>query len=587
MRLAFTNFSIKSPTGRKSGRFFLALFLGIFLFLTHPMLCQAGFASATPFADASWEMVAEYPLLGSTGVVQSVCATEDYIICIENYNDLTTDPDVVSAYYKNDTDKDGNPVTQYSLALQVQDADYAHANGMAYNPVTHEILVSGYSSPDASNFGCIFRLDPDTLEQKERVQISDSYNILGIGYLPSTGDYLIQTDTNGGYSFKILDASFQVVDDWGTYPFDFYMENFQDLCVSGDLFFIFPLTMHLGIGNFLQTYSISQKTLLSDDAVDFGFSDDIVSNEPEGLCETNPGEFIAIVNLQKSDGTRLLRLYRTRVPYLFHISTSSAEHGSVSESGDVSRGEEKTISYTADSGYRLAKLSVDGSYLPVTEYPDSYTFSDVQADHTLAVTFEPIPTAAPTPTATATPTETPAITQTPEPAVSKAPASSTVSFSSVASHFSAFWKCTVHAGSAAVQKTCAFFAGAGRTVGRAFHSLAGKAGAGFHAFRSAAASWFRHLASAGASLFARIRKADPVFLAMPFVLLVLILLFILRLRYVRRIRRERSRKALEHRRRTYEELVREFTEDPKDEKVSIDELLLTIDELQKEEQKNT
>lgn len=546
MRLAFTNFSIKSPTGRKSGRFFLALFLGIFLFLTHPMLCQAGFASAAPFADASWEMVAEYPLLGSTGVVQSVCATEDYIICIENYNDLTTDPDVVSAYYKNDTDKDGNPVTQYSLALQVQDADYAHANGMAYNPVTHEILVSGYSSPDASNFGCIFRLDPDTLEQKERVQISDSYNILGIDYLPSTGGYLIQTDTNGGYSFKILDASFQVVDDWGTYPFDFYMENFQDLCVSGDLFFIFPLTMHLGIGNFLQTYSISQKTLLSDDAVDFGFSDDTVSNEPEGLCETNPGEFIAIVNLQKSDGTRLLRLYRTRVPYLFHISTSSAEHGSVSESGDVSRGEEKTISYTADSGYRLAKLSVDGSYLPVTEYPDSYTFSDVQADHTLAVTFEPIPTATPTPTATATPTETPAITQTPEPAVSKAPASSTVSFSSVASHFAAFWKGTVHA-----------------------------------------ASWFRHLASAGASLFARIRKADPVFLAIPFVLLVLILLFVLRLRYVRRIRRERSRKALEHRRRTYEELVREFTEDPEDEEVSIDELLLTIDELQKEEQKNT
>lgn len=546
MRLAFTNFSIKSPTGRKSGRFFLALFLGIFLFLTHPMLCQAGFASAAPFADASWEMVAEYPLLGSTGVVQSVCATEDYIICIENYNDLTTDPDVVSAYYKNDTDKDRNPVTQYSLALQVQDADYAHANGMAYNPVTHEILVSGYSSPDASNFGCIFRLDPDTLKQKERVQISDSYNILGIDYLPSTGGYLIQTDTNGGYSFKILDASFQVVDDWGTYPFDFYMENFQDLCVSGDLFFIFPLTMHLGIGNFLQTYSISQKTLLSDDAVDFSFSDDIVSNEPEGLCETNPGEFIAIVNLQKSDGTRLLRLYRTRVPYLFHISTSSAEHGSVSESGDVSRGEEKTISYTADSGYRLAKLSVDGSYLPVTEYPDSYTFSDVQADHTLAVTFEPVPTATPTPTATATPTETPTITQTPEPAVSKAPASSTVSFSSVASHFAAFWKGTVHA-----------------------------------------ASWFRHLASAGASLFARIRKADPVFLAIPFVLLVLILLFVLRLRYVRRIRRERSRKALEHRRRTYEELVREFTEDPEDEEVSIDELLLTIDELQKEEQKNT
>ena len=122
---------------------------------------------------------------------------------------------------------------------------------MAYNPVTHEILVSGYSSPDASNYGCIFRLDPDTLEQKERIQLSTSYNILGIDYLPSTGGYLIQTDADGGYGFKLLDASLQVVDDWGTYPFDFYMENFQDLCVSGDLFFLFPLTMHLGIGNLL------------------------------------------------------------------------------------------------------------------------------------------------------------------------------------------------------------------------------------------------------------------------------------------------------------------------------------------------
>ncbi len=66
----------------------------------------------------------------------------------------------------------------------------------------------------------------------------------------------------------------------------------------------------------------------------------------------------------------------------------------------------KTVSYTADEGFRLAKLSVDGLYLPVTEYPDSYTLSDIQKDHTLAVTFEPVPTATPTPTATATPTET-------------------------------------------------------------------------------------------------------------------------------------------------------------------------------------
>ena len=145
MQLAFTNFSIKSPTGKKSGRFFLALFLGIFLFLTHP-------------CSVSWfclQYAVYRRLLGiGRGISDSrqqrrgavrLCDGR-YIICIENFNDLTTEPDVVSAYYKNDTDADGNPVTQYSLAHQVRDADFAHANGMAYNPVTHEILVSGYSS---------------------------------------------------------------------------------------------------------------------------------------------------------------------------------------------------------------------------------------------------------------------------------------------------------------------------------------------------------------------------------------------------------------------------------------------------------
>ena len=574
MRLAFTNFSIKSPTGKKSGRFFLALFLGIFLFLAHPILCQAGFASSTPFTGASWELVGEYPILGSNGAVQSVCATEDYIICIENFNDLTTEPDVVSAYYKNDTDADGNPVTQYSLAHQVRDADFAHANGMAYNPVTHEILVSGYSSPDASNYGCIFRLDPDTLEQKERIQLSTSYNILGIDYLPSTGGYLIQTDADGGYGFKLLDASLQVMDDWGTYPFDFYMENFQDLCVSGDLFFLFPLTMHLGIGNFIQTYSLSQKTLLADDTVDFGFSDDITINEPEGLCETNPGEFIAIVNVKKADGGRYVQFYRTRVPYLFTVSTSAAEHGSVSEGGEFSRGEEKTVSYTADEGFRLAKLSVDGLYLPVTEYPDSYTFSDIQKDHTLAVTFEPVPTAIPTPTATPTvaPTTAPEPTtaDTPDPA-ERFLSNAGSMLSTVSAHLGAF-------GKGAFRKAETFF-----TTG--IHSLAGKAGAGFRGFCSAAVSWFRHLTAFGASLAVRIRQINPVFLLLPLLLLVVILLFLLRLRYVRRIRRERSRKALERRRKTYEELVDEFTAAAEDEEVSINELLLEIDELQKEEQK--
>ena len=257
------------------------------------MLCQAGFASSTPFTGASWELVGEYPILGSNGAVQSVCATEDYIICIENFNDLTTEPDVVSAYYKNDTDADGNPVTQYSLAHQVRDADFAHANGMAYNPVTHEILVSGYSSPDASNYGCIFRLDPDTLEQKERIQLSTSYNILGIDYLPSTGGYLIQTDADGGYGFKLLDCLTSGGDDWGTYPFDLFTWKTFRISVFPAISFSFPLTMHLGIGNLSRHTRSRRKHCLRTTRL-IWLSDDITINEPEGLCETNPGELLRL-----------------------------------------------------------------------------------------------------------------------------------------------------------------------------------------------------------------------------------------------------------------------------------------------------
>lgn len=64
-------------------------------------------------------------------------------------------PDIVKAYYRNDKDKNGNPVEQYSLAMQVQETDYEHANGMAYNPNTNEIAVSLYTSYQKENRGCL------------------------------------------------------------------------------------------------------------------------------------------------------------------------------------------------------------------------------------------------------------------------------------------------------------------------------------------------------------------------------------------------------------------------------------------------
>ena len=154
---------------------------GLLLSVLCPFTVQAQIASPQAFQNLSWKMVKEEPIETEHGVVQSICATDDYIVCLENVLDGSGQPDIVKAYYRNDKDKNGNPVEQYSLAMQVQETDYEHANGMAYNPNTNEIAVSLYTSYQKENRGCLFIMDADTLKFKRKVKVTDSYNILGIG----------------------------------------------------------------------------------------------------------------------------------------------------------------------------------------------------------------------------------------------------------------------------------------------------------------------------------------------------------------------------------------------------------------------
>ena len=177
---------------------------GLLLSVLCPFTVQAQIASPQAFQNLSWKMVKEEPIETEHGVVQSICATDDYIVCLENVLDGSGQPDIVKAYYRNDKDKNGNPVKQYSLAMQVQETDYEHANGMAYNPNTNEIAVSLYTSYQKENRGCLFIMDADTLKFKRKVKVTDSYNILGIGYDSANDRYVIQTNADGGYQFKIL-----------------------------------------------------------------------------------------------------------------------------------------------------------------------------------------------------------------------------------------------------------------------------------------------------------------------------------------------------------------------------------------------
>ena len=298
----------------------IALLSGICSTIT----AEAGIAEDDAFAGAKWEKIIEDTIEGEQGVVQSMCATEHYIVCMENTGDQTDAPDIIKAYYRNSVDENGNPVEQYSLAKRVADKNYEHSNGMAYNPRTGEIAVALYTNNDEQNRGCIYLMDAQTFAYKGKVQISDQYNILGIDYDEENDRYLIQTNVDGGYSFKILDNQFRIIEDLGEYIGTAKGDNFQDLCVSGDYIINFPLTLFLGIGDYINMYSISRRALVSDSQLDFQF-EGVSYDEPEGICELEPGVFAAAVNVGYEDGRRTVCIYKTMVPYDIPMSIMKEE----------------------------------------------------------------------------------------------------------------------------------------------------------------------------------------------------------------------------------------------------------------------
>lgn len=294
------------------GKFIRGVLILFVLLCLNGMEGHAEIAGDSALKDLQWNQVYEEPRNG--GVVQSVCATEYYIITLENMADNPDVPDIVSAYYRKKTDEEGNPVTPYTLAKRVQNREWEHCNGMTYNSNTNEIYVALYTNTIAENRGCLYVMDPDTLDYKRTIKISDDYNILGIDYLKDSDQYVIQTNVEGGYSFKILNADFAIAEDLGEYAHTAEGNNFQDLAVSGDYILNFPLTLGLGIGDYIHMYSISRREMVAAEPLDFGF-EGVNADEPESLCELEPGFFLAVVNVTTEGQESMMRLYQTLVPY--------------------------------------------------------------------------------------------------------------------------------------------------------------------------------------------------------------------------------------------------------------------------------
>ena len=72
---------------------------------------------------------------------------------------------------------------------------------------------------------------------------------------------------------------------------------------------------------------------------------------------------------------------------LFAVATSVTNGSITPTDNNVSRGANKVISYSPSSGYLLNSVTVDGASVNIASYPDSYTFGNVTADHSIAVTY--------------------------------------------------------------------------------------------------------------------------------------------------------------------------------------------------------
>lgn len=70
----------------------------------------------------------------------------------------------------------------------------------------------------------------------------------------------------------------------------------------------------------------------------------------------------------------------------YTITASAGTGGSISPSGStsVTSGNSKTYTITANSGYKIADVKVDGSSVGS---PSDYTFSSVSSSHTISATF--------------------------------------------------------------------------------------------------------------------------------------------------------------------------------------------------------
>lgn len=127
--------------------------------------------------------------------------------------------------------------------------------------------------------------------------------------------------------------------------------------------------------------------------IDIQLKDTNDTNSVNKWIETNNGN--AAVQYTDQNSKKKTDLVKSPKLYYEVLSsdkaftiTTEAVNGRIDGKSEVPEGDNKTVYYTANKGYKLKSITVDGENVERTKYPDSYTFTNVTENHNIKVVFE-------------------------------------------------------------------------------------------------------------------------------------------------------------------------------------------------------
>ncbi|MBQ3415664.1 MAG: InlB B-repeat-containing protein [Clostridia bacterium] len=102
-----------------------------------------------------------------------------------------------------------------------------------------------------------------------------------------------------------------------------------------------------------------------------------------------------ISGIVKADNSLVLKVYYDKIPEdpkVYKISTSVINGTIKPDPGkeNILEGTTEKVTYSPKPGYKLQRIIVDGEDKDIKQYPDEYTFANINQDHTIQVIYEEI-----------------------------------------------------------------------------------------------------------------------------------------------------------------------------------------------------